>query len=145
MNCKDGHQVELSIPCSILCDRSSRHDVDDSKAACRTKVSVAGQRRFPCIQGSDNACYKISADEEDCPADGKHVRSQPVSSDIDETKEGWGYVESLNVLSSLHRERFCPSKTMRSGGASKSIWSFMPSDSAPNALSLEKLDNDASL
>jgi hypothetical protein len=68
---------------------SSRHDVDDSKAACRTKVSVAGQRRFPCIQGSDNACYKISADEEDCPADGKHVRSQPVSSDIDETKEGW--------------------------------------------------------
>jgi hypothetical protein len=55
-----------------------------------------------------------------------------------------GYVESLNVLSSLHRERFCPSKTMRSGGASKSIWSFMPSDSAPNALSLEKLDNDAS-
>jgi hypothetical protein len=33
---------------------------------------------------------KFLADEEDCPADGKHVRSQPVSSDIDE-KEGWDW------------------------------------------------------
>jgi hypothetical protein len=47
-------------------------------------------------KGSDNACYKISADEEDCPADGKHVRSQPVSSDIDETKEGWGLAGMLS-------------------------------------------------
>jgi hypothetical protein len=52
---------------------------------------------IPMYTRSDNACYKISADEEDCPADGKHVRSQPVSSDIDETKEGWDY-ESLNVI-----------------------------------------------
>jgi hypothetical protein len=40
--------------------------------------------------------FKISADEEDCPADGKHVRSQPVSSDIDETKEGWGLAGMLS-------------------------------------------------
>jgi hypothetical protein len=61
-----------------------------------------------------------------------YAPSQFLQISMKRRKDG-DYVESLNVLSSLHRERFCPSKTMRSGGASKSIWSFMPSDSAPNA------------
>jgi hypothetical protein len=40
--------------------------------------------------GSSRSCYKIAADEEDCPVDGKHVRSQPVSDIVDGTEDGWG-------------------------------------------------------
>jgi hypothetical protein len=43
-------------------------------------------------KGSDNTCYKIAADEEECPSDGKQVRSQPVSTNVD-TQDGWGSLE----------------------------------------------------
>jgi hypothetical protein len=44
-------------------------------------------------KGSDNTCYKIAADEEECPSDGKQVRSQPVSTNVDDTQDGWGSLE----------------------------------------------------
>jgi hypothetical protein len=50
--------------------------------------------KFPSPDNADSHVYKVRIthvtkflQKEDCP-DGKHVRSQPVSSDIDETKEG---------------------------------------------------------
>ena len=41
-------------------------------------------------KGAGGTCFKIAADEEECPASGKHVRSQPVSTDVDSTEDGWG-------------------------------------------------------
>jgi hypothetical protein len=46
-------------------------------------------------KGSDNTCYKIAADEEECPSDGKQVRSQPVSTNVDDTQDGWGLTGML--------------------------------------------------
>lgn len=47
------------------------------------------------FKGSDNTCYKIAADEEECPSDGKQVRSQPVSTNVDDTHDGWGLTGML--------------------------------------------------
>jgi hypothetical protein len=41
-------------------------------------------------RGAGGTCFKIAAENEECPADGKNVRSQPVSTDEDSTQDGWG-------------------------------------------------------
>ena len=46
-------------------------------------------------KGGDNTCYKIAAEQEECPIDGKLVRSQPLSVDVDNTEDGWGLTDSI--------------------------------------------------
>jgi hypothetical protein len=46
--------------------------------------------------GGDH-CFKIAAEEEECPTDGKGVRSQPVGDEVDETKDGWGLVGMIGA------------------------------------------------
>lgn len=41
-------------------------------------------------KGGHGTCFKIAAEEEECPTNGKGVRSQPVSTSVDETEDGWG-------------------------------------------------------
>jgi hypothetical protein len=35
-------------------------------------------------------CFKIAAEPEECPVDGKGTKSQPLTPDIDDTRDGWG-------------------------------------------------------
>lgn len=54
--------------------------------------------KFPSPETADthvyrdgaNTCFKIAAEPEDCPADGKGVKSQPLAPDVDDTRDGWG-------------------------------------------------------
>jgi hypothetical protein len=54
--------------------------------------------KFPSPETADthvyrdgaNTCFKIAAEPEECPKDGKGVLSQPLTPDVDQTQDGWG-------------------------------------------------------